>query len=105
VSFIGFHTCSSYRLKSVFEGRAEATSDITETTTQTATAQLVTGWEHLLRGRLSQVWYHAQQDPRSTFQPKKNSTTGATKVIKELLQGWLDLSHFRNGERHGRDAQ
>jgi hypothetical protein len=30
--------------------------------------------------------------------------TWCTKIISNLLQGWLDLWNLQNGDRHGRDS-
>lgn len=91
-------------LKSVFENRGPETIHVPPTVHHIATAQQTIGWEHILRGRLTKLWSSTQQQHLGEFQPKNNGQTWATDIIQLLLQGWLDLWHQRNGDRHGRDV-
>ena len=90
-------------IKSVFEGRAPETIPVSHRLAYIAEAQTRIGWEHVLRGRLTQLWSQHQQTHLGTFDPKKNGQTWATDIIQEILQGWLALWKHRNDDRHGRD--
>ena len=92
-------------LKAVLEDRDTATIHVPASVAHIAEAQQSIGWDHVLRGRLSKTWATAQQLHLGEFQPKTNGQTWATTIIQAILQGWLDLWHIRNGDRHGRDSQ
>jgi hypothetical protein len=91
-------------LQAVFDGRDPTTINCPASVQHVAEAQTAIGWEHILRGRLSQSWAKEQQSHIGAFQPKNNGMTWCTKIISTLLQGWLDLWNLRNGDRHGRDT-
>ena len=92
-------------IQSVFDGRGPDTIPVPPLLEQLAESQAKIGWQHVLRGRISQLWSQKMQEHIGGFDPKKNGTTWATTIISEILTGWLELWHLRNGDRHGRDAQ
>ena len=90
-------------LKSVFDSRDPDTIPVPTALVHVAAAQEQIGWEHILRGRISNLWAKTQQDHLGAFDPRKNGQTWATDIIQLLLEGWMALWKQRNEDRHGKD--
>ena len=90
-------------LTAVFEDRDPTTFNAPASAQSIADSQAGIGWDHVLRGRLSEEWSQHMQAHIGPHDPKKNGQTWATTVIQTILTGWLDLWQLRNGDRHGRD--
>jgi hypothetical protein len=73
-----------------------------------ATAQELTVWHHILKGRFTKELRITQDKylrENHIHTKKKNGASWMTTVIDTIFKEWNTLWDLRNGDRHGRDTK